>query len=149
MTAARVVLVACSVVIVAYALQRGGDVRSCDDARGAAFALAATKAPTPADGGRALAADVVAACRGSDGLVAASQALSAIGALDGAGRLAETAIDRDPQAFQAHNALATVLAARGNPQDAERERAQARTLNPLAPPPSAPRLGPDGRPLSG
>ncbi len=87
-------------------------------------------------------------CRGSDGLIPAAQALASVGALDGAELLSHEAIARDPESFQAHNALATVLDARGETAPASRERAQARRLNPLAPAPAAPRLGPDGRPLS-
>lgn len=134
----RLLLVLCAVVVVAYAVVRGDEVRDCDDARAVAFAAAFTLGtPTPADGGRALASAVIDACRGSDALVPSAQALLRIGALDGAERLAETALDRDPDAFQAHNALAAVLDARGRPADADRERARARELNPLAP---APRL---------
>ncbi len=146
----RALLVLAAVAIIAFALVRGGDVRSCDDARSVAFARAIAPQPQALpDGGRDLAARVIDACRGSETLALSSQALLRVGAVDGAQRLAETALDRDPDAFQAHNALAAVLDARGRPQEAEGERARARALNPLAPAPRAPRLGPDGQPLSG
>lgn len=146
----RLIVLLASVVVVAFALSRGAEVRSCDDARGAAFTAAVTPQAQPLpDSGRALARDVIDHCRGSEPLALSAQALVRLGAVEGAQRLADTALDRDPDAFQAHNALAAVLDARGRPQEAEGERARARALNPLAPAPRAPRLGPDGRPLSG
>lgn len=146
----RVLLALAAVVVVAFALVRGSDVRACDDARGAAFVAAIQDPPrAPADGGRTLASRVVDACRGSDGLVLSSQSLLRAGAIDAAERLAREALERDPDAFQAHNVLAAVLDARGRPEEAAGERARARDLNPLAPPPAGPRIGPDGRPLSG
>lgn len=146
----RALLVLAAVVVLVFALVRGGDVRSCDDARGVAFAGAIAPQPRALpDGGRDLAARVIEACRGSEALALSSQALLRVGAVDGAQRLARTALDRDPDAFQARNALAAVLDALGRPREAAKERARARALNPLAPAPRAPRLGPDGQPLSG
>ena len=124
---------------------------TCDRATAArrdAFAIATEPArEPPLDEGRGLAgrlinlAAAVTACSVGAGARVA-------GALDGAELLAHEALARDPESFQAHNALATVLDARGETAPARRERAQARRLNPLAPAPAAPRLGPDGRPLS-
>jgi hypothetical protein len=151
MTALRILLGACALATIVFAVSRAGDVRSCDDARRTAFALvAATPAPPPpADGGTALANRLIATCRGSDGLVASAGALQRVAALDGAERLARVAVRRDPASFQARNALARVLDARGDPEGAAAQRRRAFALNPLAPRPVAPRIGPDGRPLGG
>lgn len=150
MIAQRLLLGLTAVLLIVFALSRGADVRACDDARGAAFTAAITPQAEPLpDAGRALADDVIRHCRGSEPLALSAQALVRLGAVAGADRLARTAVERDQDAFQARNALAAVLAARGRDEEAAGERARARALNPLAPAPRAPRLGPDGRPLSG
>ncbi|WP_372788288.1 hypothetical protein [Paraconexibacter sp.] len=141
----RAVLAVIAVGVVVLALTRGHDVRSCDGARREAFALAVDRgAPPPLDEGRGLAARLIAVCRGSDGLAPSAQALVLARALDGAELVAQEAIARDPDAFQAHNALASVLEARGDAAGAQRERGEARRLNPLAPVPPATRVAPDG-----
>lgn len=150
MSPLRPILVLCAVAVIAFALARGQDVRDCDDARAVAFA-AAVAGPTasPPDGGRALADSVIDACRGSEPLVASALALVRSDALGGARELAEAALDRDPDAFQAHDALAVVLEAQGLPQEAAPARARARELNPLAPAPRLSPTGPAGPPPAG
>ncbi|PTL56198.1 hypothetical protein [Paraconexibacter algicola] len=150
MTALRLLLVLAGVTVVVFALQRGADVRSCDDARGAAFGAALAPQPEPLpDGGRALAADVVDHCRGSEALALSARALVRIGAFAGAQRLAATAVDRDPEAFAARTALAEVLEARGRPEEAQVQRERARALNPRGPVPGAPPPAAPGSPGSG
>jgi Flp pilus assembly protein TadD len=132
---ARALLLLLAVVALGVALSRGTQDAGCGAAQQDAFAVGLR---TPA--GRALDPDAVAAgvvgdCRGGAPLAAAATGLLRGGAVDGAGLLAQTATDRDPEDQRGWRALAAVLRERGNEEGARAALDRARELAPERPAP--------------
>lgn len=118
-TVLRLLLIPIALAVVAFAVVRTHDVRTCDDARQAVI----RREP---DAGR----QVQRACRGGAVLAQASGGALAAGDVSEAGRLAQAAISRDPDDVRGWAALLYVLERRGSTAAAGRARTEIARLDP-------------------
>jgi len=128
--AARILLLAGAIALVALGVGRTHAHRACDDGRRAAFAIGAHR--EPATGAPAAAQRLIDRCRGAEQLVDGVSALLRADATGPAGRLAAAAVRREPERRDSWLAVAGVRRARGDQAGARRALARARELDPLS-----------------
>ena len=107
-------------VLLVFALAHRADSSACTDAQRDAFA------------GRTAGTEAVLLdrCRGGRPLTVGAGSFLRHGDVSGAARLAQAAIDRDPDDVQGWAALSYVLERRDEPEAAARVRSEARRLDP-------------------
>jgi hypothetical protein len=128
--AARILLLAGAVALIALGVARTDAHRGCDDGRRAAFQIGAHKAP--ATGAPAVARELVERCRGAEQIVDGASAFLRVRATGAAATLAAAAVRREPDRRDSWLALAGVRRARGDQAGADRALARARQLDPLS-----------------
>jgi hypothetical protein len=128
--AARILLLAGAVALIALGVGRTGAHRGCDDGRRAAFAIGARHAP--ATDAPAVAQRLIDRCRGAEQLVDGASAFMRVRATGAAATLAAAAVRREPDRRDSWLAVAAVRRARGDRAGADRALARARELDPLS-----------------
>lgn len=130
----RAVMLLAALALAVFAVDRAADHRACQRAAVEAYALGEP-------GTRGLSADSVAGellarCRGAERLTQASERLGRGGRLAPSQRLAQAAVEREPDRWLAWLALAGARERRGDLVGGERARTRVRSLNPRYPVPS-------------
>src|SRR3954454_6601825 len=116
--AARIVLLAAAVALVAAGTVRTSQHRACEDARRDTLAIGLRHAP--ASGAQALAPRLLEDCRGAETIVGGAFAFLGAGAVRPAAALAREAVAREPERRDAWIALARVRQREGDASGAAR-----------------------------
>jgi Flp pilus assembly protein TadD len=127
----RILLVAVAAVLVGLLARSLHHTDSCDSARKTVFSVAAGAAPRSAQAPAI--ATIEGNCRGATALVSVAAVLFREGRDADAQRLAQRAVDMEPENATAWNALAATAAKR-DPATARRAARRQVALSPLDPP---------------
>jgi hypothetical protein len=128
--AARILLLAGAVALIALGIGRTDAHRGCDEGRRAAFAIGAHQLPaTEAPG---VARRLIDRCRGAEQLVDAASAFVRVRATEPAATLADAAVRREPERRDSWLAVAAVRGLRGDQPGRRRALDRARQLDPLS-----------------